>query len=157
MLFLLRLGADVCKCCFHGFHPSPFPLQTQTSWGPVVCCMMYAVCCFCKGFRPPLVDVVQGERLKCELVLFAWFPSIPILALANDILGSQCVLMLYACCLHVSCPSLKSCKLIHNVPLALMCALLFKRVAVPLHSCLCDAAVKLLCACCCPEPDSRFA
>jgi len=96
---------------------------------------LYAVCCFCKGFRPPLVDVVQGERLKCELVLFAWFPSIPILALANDILGSQCVLMLYACCLHVSCPSLESCKLIHNVPLALMCALLFKRVAVPLHAC----------------------
>ena len=40
-------------------------------------------------------------------VLFPWFPSIPILALANDILGSQCVLMLYACCLQVSCPSLK--------------------------------------------------
>jgi len=24
-----------------------------------VCCN--AVCCFCKGFRPPLVDAVQGE------------------------------------------------------------------------------------------------
>jgi hypothetical protein len=42
----VRLGADVCKCCFHGFHPSPFPLQTQTSWGPVVCCMLNA-CCIC--------------------------------------------------------------------------------------------------------------
>ena len=24
-------------------------------------CMLYAVCCFCKGFCPPLVDAVQGE------------------------------------------------------------------------------------------------
>ena len=31
--------------------------------------------------------------------------------LANDVLGSRCVLMLYACCLQGSCPSLESCKL----------------------------------------------
>jgi len=24
--------------------------------------VLYAVCCFCKGFCPPLVDAVQGER-----------------------------------------------------------------------------------------------
>ena len=45
---------------------------------------------------------------KCELVLFPWFPSILIPALANDVLGSQCVLMLYACCLQGSRPSQKA-------------------------------------------------
>jgi hypothetical protein len=39
-----------------------------------------------------------------------------------------------------------------KVPLVLMCALLFKGVAVPLRAC-----VKLLCAYCCPEPDLLFA
>ena len=31
-----------------------------------VCCMLYAVCCFCKGFRPPFVDAAQGERSYCD-------------------------------------------------------------------------------------------
>ena len=40
------------------------------------------------------------------------FPSIPIPAANSNVLGSWCVLMmLYACCLQGSRPSLKSCKL----------------------------------------------
>jgi len=46
-----------------------------------------------------------------RLVLFAWFPSIPIPALANDVLGSRCVLMLYACCLQVLVPPSKAANL----------------------------------------------
>ena len=47
--------------------------------------------------------------------------------LANDVLGSRCVLMLYACCLQGSRPSLESYKTqLLKVPLALMCGLLFK-------------------------------
>jgi len=58
--------------------------------------------------------------------------------LANDVLGSRCVLMLYACCLQGSRPSLESCKLSRRRSLwrrALICALLFKGVAVPLRAC----------------------
>ena len=67
---------------------------------------------------------------KCELVLFPWFPSIPIPALANDVLGS----------LPRKLQSQPS-----KVPLSLMCALLFKGVAVPLRAC-----VMLLKSCCAP-------
>ena len=54
--------------------------------------------------------------------------------------------MLYACCLQGFRPSLESCKLSRQrVPLALMCALLFKGVAVPLRACM-----MLLYSCCAP-------
>ena len=117
----MRLGADVCKCCFHGFHPSPFPLQTQTSWGPLyaVCCMLYAVSV---RLSPPRRCCAR-RAVICELVLFAWFPSIPIPALANDVLGFRCVLMLYACCLQGFRPSLESCKLSRRRSLWRWCVL----------------------------------
>ena len=43
MLFLCEARCCCVQVLFPCFHPSPFPLQTQTSWSPVVCCMLYAV------------------------------------------------------------------------------------------------------------------
>jgi len=79
-------------------------------------------------------------------VLFAWFPSIPIPALANDVLGSVPVCadaVCLAAVYRVPVPPSKAAKSAVEGPSGTDVCFAVKRGCCP-TTCLCDAAAKLL-------------
>jgi len=73
-----------------------------------VCCMLYAVSVRVSVPPSSMLCKASGHMQVSAICMVSNHPHS---CLANDVLGSRCVLMLYACCLQGSRPFLESCKL----------------------------------------------